>query len=321
MNKLNQILIALVVVQIALAAFVFWPRPAAQAEGGPLVSGFNTAEVIGLTISDGDGHRVALARSGDGWVLPEADDFPVKADSVTPFLDKIGVLQSNRLVAQTENSHRRLQVAADEFNRLVEISLADGASHKLFIGSSAGAGATHVRVDDQPQVYLTADLTGWDANAQASAWIDTLYFTLPQTATVALTLENTNGRFEFEKRGDSWTMADLADGETLKTDEVTRLVNLASAVRLVEPIGRTEQPDFGLAEPQAVVTLKTADGDYTLQVGAKNPDTNNYVLKASNSPYYVWVAEMTADDFVVKSQADFVEQDSPATPAESQPTE
>ena len=321
MNKLNQILIALVVVQIALAAFVFWPRPAAQAEVGPLLSGFNAANVVGLTISDGDGHRVALTKSGDNWVLPEAGDFPVKADAVTPFLDKIGALTSNRLVAQNEISHQRLQVAQAQFNRLVEISLANGASHKLFIGSSAGAGATHVRVDDRPQVYLTADLTGWDANAQASAWIDTLYFTLPQTATVALTLQNQNGQFEFTKTGDSWTMADLADGETLKTDEITRLVNLASAIRLVEPIGRIEPADFGLAEPLAVVTLKTADGDYTLQVGAKNPDTNNYVLKASNSPYYVWVAETAANDFVVKSRADFLEQASPATPAESQPTE
>jgi hypothetical protein len=321
MSRLNQILIALLVVQIALVAYVFWPRPTAQAEGGPLVSGFNAAEVVSLTISDGDGHRVALAKSGDGWVLPEAGDFPVKADSVTPFLDKIGALKTNRLVTQTESSHRRLQVAPDEFNRLVEISLADGSSHKLFIGSSAGAGATHVRADDQPQVYLTADLTGWDANAQASAWIDTLYFTLPQTATVALTLENQNGRFEFDKTGDSWSMAGLAAGETLKSDEVTRLVNLASTVRLAEPIGRTEQTDFGLAEPLAVVTLKTADSDYTLHVGTKNSDTNNYVIKASNSPYYVWVAETTVNDFVTRSRADFVEQAPASTPTESQSTE
>lgn len=76
-----------------------------------------------------------------------------------------------------------------------------------------------------------------------------------------------------------------------------------------------------MAQPQAVVTLKTADGDYTLQVGAKNPDTNNYVLKASNSPYYVWVAEPTANDFVTKSRADYLAQAPAPTPAESQSTE
>ena len=316
MSRLNQILIGLLAVQFIVVGVVFWPRPAAQAQGAPLLAGLNAADVVKLTISDGDGNQITLAKNGADWVLPEADDFPVQGDKITPFLDKLGTVKSNRLVTQTEGSHQRLQVAAGDFNRQVELTLADGTTHKLYLGSSAGPAATHVRADDRPEVFLTGDVNSWEANPEASAWIDTLYFTLPQTATVALTLENQHGKFEFEKNGDAWTMKGLAEGETLKDSEVTTLVNLASSVRLAQPIGRTEQADFGLAEPQAVVTLTTADDTYTLQVGAKNAETNNYVLKASNSPYYVWVSEPTASGFVNKTRADFLE--APPTPTTDQ---
>ena len=209
---------------------------------------------MNLSISDADGNQVELSKKGDGWVLPQADDFPADAEKITPVLDKIQGIKTNRLVTRTEASQKRLKVADGDFNRLLELTLSDGSSHKLYLGSSAGASATHVRADSESEVFLTGDLTAFDANAQASAWIDTLFFSLPTTATVSLTLENQNGTFEFEKQGETWAMKGLADGEVLKESEVTRLVNLASAVRMTEPIGKEEQATFGLAEPLATAT-------------------------------------------------------------------
>jgi len=304
MNKQNQILIAILVIQIIIGAAVFWPGAGAQAQSGPLLPDFAAANVIGLTIADSDGNSLSLAKSGDGWALPEADDFPADETKITPLLEKFEAVESNRLVTRTEASHQRLQVAADNFARKVDLSLTDGSNHTLYIGSSAGA--THVRAADAPEVYLTGELTNWDVNAQPSAWIDPLYFTVPQTATVSLTLENVNGTFEFVKAGEAWTMTGLAADETLDTDAAARLVNSLSAVRMTRPIGKTEQPDFGLDVPQAVVTLQTSDETYTLQVGVKNADDDSYVCKASNSDYYVWVAAFTDDDLAQKARTDFL---------------
>lgn len=314
MNKQNQILLAVLAVQIALIAAVFWPRAAASgAESGPIFPDFKAADVTTLTISDSEGQRVALAKKGDSWVLPEADDFPAQADTITDLLAKIEAVKTNRLVTRTEASHKRLKVAGDDFNRLLELTLSGGGSHKLFVGSSGGAGATHVRADDQSEVFLTGELTPWEVNADPSRWIDTLYFTLPQTATVALTLENENGVFEFEKEGETWTMKNLAKDETLNADSVTTLVNLASSVRMTAPVGKQEQALFGFDAPRATLTLKTAAQTYTLQVGAQNPnDENSYFFKASNSPYYVRVAAFTGDSFVNKTRADFLQ--APPTP-------
>lgn len=306
MSRLNQILIGLLVVQLALVGFIFWPRSSSQAAGGPLLANFDAAEVTALTIADGEGNHLSLAKRGDQWMLPDKGDFPVDGEKVTPFLEKIAAVQADRLVTQTEGSQARLQVAPDEFNRRLELTLADGSTDELYVGSSAGAGATHVRAADRPQVYLTGELAAWDANPQVTAWVDTLYFTVPQTATTGLTLENQNGAFEFTQAGDTWTMAGLAEGETLDQAAVSSLLNQASSVRLTDVLGAEEQTDYGLAEPLATVTLETGDGTYTLQVGARDETTNSYVFHASNSPYYVRVAGWAGDAFANKTRADFL---------------
>jgi len=307
MNRQNQILTVILVVQIALAAAIFWPRTVASgAESGPLLADFQAVEVTSMTISDADGNQFTLAKSGDEWVLPEADNFPANGEKIEPLLENVEAIQTNRLVTRTEASHRRLQVAADDFNRRLELSLSDGRSHKLYLGSSAGANATHVRADENPEVFLTDDLSSWDANPQASAWIETLYFTVPQTATMALTLENANGTFEFEKEGETWTMQGLAEDETLNESEITRLVNLASSVRMTEPIGQEAQPSFGLDDPLATITIKTGDETYTLRVGAKSEADNSYVMSSSASPYFVRVAQFTGDGFVTPTRDSFL---------------
>ncbi|MEW5957685.1 MAG: DUF4340 domain-containing protein [Chloroflexota bacterium] len=315
MNKQNQILTVVLVVQLALATAIFWPRAVASgAESGPLLANFKAAEVVGLSISDADGNQVTLTKSGDTWVLPQADDFPADGTRITPLLDKIEAIKTNRLVTRTEASQKRLKVADGDFNRRLELTLSDGSSHTLYLGSSAGASATHVRADTASEVFLTGDLTAFDANAQASAWIDTLFFSLPVTATVSLTLANQNGTFEFEQQGETWTMKGLAGDETLKEGEVTRLVDLAGAVRMTEPIGKVEQPDFGLAEPLATVTLKTADKTYVLKVGAKDEQDSSYVMSSSESPYFVRVAQFTGDSFVTPTRDSFLEPPPTAEP-------
>lgn len=317
----NQILIVILAIQIAVGVAVFWPRTVASDAGGPLLAEFDSQDVAKLVIRDGDDNHVTLTKQDDEWVLSEADDYPANGEDVITLLENIGEVQTNRLVTQTEASHQRLGVASDDFNRRLEITMTDGSSYNLFIGSSGGAAATHVRADDQPEVYLTGELNAFEANAQASSWIDTLYFSLPQTATTKLTLENKNGTFEFVQVDGSWTLADLTDDEVLNEGPVTTLVNQASSVRMTEPIGTEEQAAFGLDNPTATITLETRstpsagqapDETFTLKIGAQDPDDNSYYFNASNSPYIVKVSEFTGNNFVNKTRDDFLTE--PPTP-------
>lgn len=319
MNRLNQILVVLLVLQLVVAAIVLVPRPAPAGEGESLFPGLEASRIVSLTITGPDGETIQLAKRDGDWVLPAADDYPVQADRVPPVLDKLVALQAGQPVTETPASHQRLKVAEDDFERLVEFELDDGTRYQLYIGTSPSYGATHIRAEGQDEVYLTSELALQDVGVTASSWVDRTYLDIPTDQIVALTIENANGSLDLQKTGDTWTLADQAADETLDQTVVTSLANRTAYITLLRPLGREEKPDYGLANPGAVVTLRTQseeDGDrtYTLWVGAQDPEDNSYVVRSSESPYYVRVSEYSVQDLVNDTRDDLMEVPPTPTP-------
>lgn len=327
MNRTNQILAAVLALQIVLLAVIFWPKPATSIAGGEsLFAGLEADQIVRLTIHGADGEQIQLVEGAEGWGLPEADDYSTLEDKVPELLDKIVALTADRLVTQTSASHKRLKVADDAFERLIEFELADGTGHKLYLGSSPTFQVIHVRADDQDEVYLASGLSPSDAGVQAANWVDTEYFSVDKDQMVALTLENENGRFEFEKDdAGTWTMKGLAADETLNQNNVKGLASRAASVRMLRPLGKEAQDDYGLDSPSATVTIETKDDEgnvktYTLQVGAQSEEDNSYVVTSSESPYYVRVSSHIVQDFTQKGRDNFLELPPTPTPESTEPT-
>ncbi len=321
MKRTQLFLIAVLVVQLALAGFTLWPRTSASAPAGPLFAKLNASDVVGLTVYDKPDTSLKLARQGGQWVLPGADNFPADSAKVDGFLTKVTALKTNRLVTKTEASQARLQVAASQYLHRVDMQTGDGASQTLYIGSSSGAQATNVRAGDRPEVYLADALTSADATAQAGTWINPTYLTVTTTDTLNFTLKNANGEFAFNKDASgNWTMAGLAAGETLNQDNITAIASVLTSLQMTAPLGKTAKPEYGMDKPLAVLTLTTKQNNktYTLTVGALQKagadGTSNYVVKSSESSYYVEVAESTVKDLVDKKRDGFLQIPPTATP-------
>jgi hypothetical protein len=319
MSRSNQILAGILIVQLIVVGVVFWPRAVPSETGESLVSGVEADRIVGLTITDAAGTTLQLAKQAEGWVLPEADDYPCQDDLVPPLLTQLVGLKTDRLVAQTGSSHARLKVAADDFERRLDLELADGTQQRLFVGTSPSYGATHVRLDGQDEVYLTSGLSTADVATSPTSWVDRIYFQVSQEQAVAITLENANGRFEFRRvagegdteTGGTWMMADVAPDETLDQGTVQTMVNRATSVSMARPLGKTEEAAYGMEMPSAVVTLRThsdeeGDKTFTLRVGAKNLEDNTYVVISSESPYYVRVNEFAVQALVENAREDFL---------------
>jgi hypothetical protein len=315
MKRHNQILIGVLVVQVVLSLVVFRPKSSAAIESGPLFPDLESDDIAALTVTDTDGNSVTLRQVTGNWVLPDADDYPAQADIITPVLEKIAGLTTGRLVTRTDSSHKRLQVAANDFVRRIEFETSDGEQHTLYLGSSPSYGATHFRVDRQSETYLTGDLTAWDVNAASGSWIDTTYLSISQDDVIKMTLENANGVFVFARdEENNWTMDGLAEDESLAQTEVTSAVWQASTLNMTSPLGKQVQADYGMDEPSAVATIETADKTITVWVGAKDPDDNSYVVHSSESPYYVRVSEYGVQSLVENARADFIEVPPTPTP-------
>ena len=319
MKRHNQILTAVLALQIVLVAAVFWPRSAASGgEGRPLLGDLEAADVIAVTIEDADGNRITLSKEEGTWVLPDAGDFPCEESKVTGLLDKLVALTADRLVTRTAASQARLQVARDDFLRRIDVETSAGETITLFLGSSPSYGATHIRLLEQEETYLTDQLPTWEANTSASSWINTSYVSVPKEDITSVTLRNANGEWTFEKDADgNWTLLGLGEDEEPDTTAVDTIINRVSSISLLRPLGKDEAPAYGLAEPQALVTMVAADKTITLQVGAKFLEDNSYVVKSSESPYYVRVSEFAVKDLVEKTRDGFIKPPpTPTPPAE-----
>jgi hypothetical protein len=315
MKRHQQILAGILVLQIIFGVITFWPRSGSVRAAQPVFPELDVANIVTLTITDERGERIVLRRSGDNWGLAEAGDYPARASSITPLLDKFTQLDTATLVARTPGSHKALQVAEDDFVRRLDIGMKDDTTYTVYVGSSPRYTAAHFRVAGQDETYLTAALSSWELNTTATAWVDTAYRTIDVETVTEVTLQNANGFFKFVKTEENtWTLADLETAEVVAPAKTADIVSKATRISLQRPLGLVKEAGYGLDEPAAIVALTLADGSiHTLRVGAQI-DGANYAVKASEQPYYVAVAEFNVQPLIENDRAAFMEQ-----PADPQP--
>lgn len=316
MKRHIQILSVLLILQIGLTAVIFWPRSIDSSEAGEaLLTGLTSEEIHQINIVDGDGDSITLARSEEGWVLPERDDFPVVSEKVDTLITGLMEITTDRLIARSESSHRQLKVAADEFERKIELSSGNANLRTLYIGSSPSFGSAHIRLAGDVETYLTGSIAAHQANADAASWVDTAYHSVPQEEILGIRLKNANGAWVFEKDDEgNWDLEGLMDGEQLNASAMSTLENRAASINMSEPLGLEDSVAYGLAKPQATLVVETEENTITLHVGAFDEESSSYVVKSSESPYYVRVSEFTAKSLVENAREDFVQLLPTATP-------
>jgi hypothetical protein len=319
MKRHQQILAGLLVVQIILTVVVFWPKPAASGEATPLFPDVQVEDVTSLFVADDQGNEILLSREDGEWVMPEAGNYPTRSGSVTSVLSKTVQLESGNLVARTPASHDPLQVAEDNFVRKVVMETSGGDSHVLYVGSSPRYSATHVRLEGQDETYLVSGLSTYELTATPNTWVDTSYVSVDNAELVEVTLENEHGTVTFVPEGENaWTLADLSDDETADSTQIRTLVNRASRLSLKQPLGLTEEPEYGLEAPNATVTMVLSDTTETLVVGAHDEEAASYVVKYSGAAYYVTAAETAVGQLVDATRESFLQAEPTPTPTSSE---
>lgn len=308
-KRQHQLLAGVLIVQLVLSAVVFWPRPLTAAQGEPLFGDLEAGDVTMLALEDAAGNVLGLEQVGGEWVLPEADNYPARTNDVMSFLDRLLALTTDRLVTRGDASHRRLRVAPDEFARRITFQTDEGEEQTVYLGTAPQFGSVHFRLAGQSETYLTSELATHDAAATTSTWVDLTYQRIEQEDVRRFTLENRSGTFAFEPAGeDSWTLVDLDEGEVVDLAAVRGILRRAGSVTMKRPLGREDRPDYGMDAPAARVTLELDEMTVTLLVGARDAEDASYVVKSSESDYYVSVAETSVRELVETGREDLLEQ-------------
>ena len=308
------VLAAVLVVQIAI--LVVTRLPGREAAPEPLLAGLEAGAVSRIEIEDGaDGH-VVMDREGDGWVLSDAGGYPADGTRIAGLLDRLAAARRDRLVARTEAGRLELRVAPDGFERRVRIDAgADG--YLLYVGTTAGTGAGHVRVDGEDEVWSVDGMAPWQVAADRSDWVDPVYLRVEADRIAAFELVNAAGSFRFERSDGEWTSPVPGAGVVLDQDRVTAFVDRVSTLRMRRPLGTEPPGDYRLAERAAEVRLALSPdedgegGSLELLILAGGDDDYDYVVKSSDSEYYVEVPSFTLADLVDADRSTFVTADDP----------
>jgi hypothetical protein len=327
-SRTNVMLLVVLLLQLALSAYLFWPSSGLSTSGEVLLPGVTAASVTALTITDDSDRSVKFVKEGDVWTLADSDGYPANSEKITQTLDKLVAIATDRLVTQTSSSHGRLQVADNDYLRKVDITTSSGVQ-TLYLGSSAGASSTHVRAATEEATYLTNQVATWELDTLQTTWIDVSYYEVPKEQITEVTLENANGTLTFVPNGEEWTLSDATPDEPVASANINTLIDRIVSLNLHTVLGKSDSPDYGLDAPLATLTVTSSETTTgtttaetkttTLLVGAKDDETNTYYLKSSDSEFYVRLAAFTGDEFVNKQRSDFMVQPEAATDAAGTP--
>ncbi|MDH3394459.1 MAG: DUF4340 domain-containing protein, partial [Desulfobulbaceae bacterium] len=288
MSRANKILAVLLATQLALIAYIYRPI---KTNGPPTLHFFqniDAAEVVGLTIADPT-HALTIQKKDKDWQLETAPSYPADKQKVESLVKKLLNLTSSRLVARTDTSHNRLQVAADNYNRKLTLTLKNGATRTLLLGTSPNYKTIHVRSTENDNVYLVKDLSDWEASLTPDDWWSNNYLDQDPASLTHLTLKNNHGRIALTRDDkNNWQAEGIAAGKKLADEPLQNFLNKACLIQLSSYLDRSDKAALS-AKPLAELELATATATIHLEIMPGAPGKDEYVAKIDNSPFYVTV--------------------------------
>ncbi len=307
---------------------------AAEAARRPLL-GFQTAGLDRLTIADGQGHSVALAKTAQGWTLPDAGGFPADASKVKTLLTALAGAKEGAPVATSAEAPHRFKVAKAAFERKLVFGPTQDPLETLYLGTSQGTRQVYARRAGQSGVHLI-DFQTYQAPTRADDWIDSAALEIPVTkiagiawgdvrltelpakpavpaAKSAAKPEAKPGakpeakpqapaapRWQIAFGGAAPRPADANDVAAL-TDQLASL--WASGLATQPPVAAAAASGESPAKSGDLTLTVTLAGGKTLRYRLVKTATEGSVILASNLPRPVKLADMTAKALIAATEA------------------
>ena len=250
----------------------------------PLLT-FDPKAVTAVRIAGGDGTAVTLARGDQGWLIADLGDFPADGAKVESLIDKLAGLKRPLPVGTSPEALKRHKVADDDLERRVTLESGDTAVATLLLGDSPGFRRLFARPAGDPAVY-DLDLPLSDVPNRADDWLarDTL-----QVGREAIGRIAASG-WTLVKGEDGWQIqgSDQPPDQTAVDDLLARIANLSYRGVL----GTEDKPQYDQGAPTLEIEIGLSDGKTRQYRVSKVKDGPDFVLKASDRPWYFRLSEL-----------------------------
>ncbi|SDX11476.1 DUF4340 domain-containing protein [Thiocapsa roseopersicina] len=267
-------------------------------------------QVQGLRIDSGDGtESVTLARRGDTWIVADLADLPVQGSKVEQFLGELAALKRPLPIATSEEAQERFKVADDTFERRLTLEGETGPIAGLLIGDSPGFKRVFAGIPGEPGVYeLRLALS--DVSARRDDWIDVGLLRLEgeQINRIA-----TSDWILNKDQTGVWTLADSdrpVDEETVSA-LMLRIANLGYRGVL----GIADDPAYNQQDPLIELQIGLTDGSKRRYRISRAKDSEDYVLKDPERPWYFKLSEFDLGELLDIESADLLAANDAADPS------
>lgn len=333
MSSLNKMLIAALVVQIALAAFMLTRSDSTTIQQLEAIVGefdkdaINRIEIYKEPIGGADSDiAIELKKSGGSWVLGSHHDYPVTESNITTLLDKVLGMTSRGPVATSAARQTQLAVADKEYKRKLVLHGA-GEPITLYVGNPAGTRKTAVRLAGTDGIHAITGFSLGNISTAMSGWIELEYFEVEPDDVASFTITNAQGTFTLERDGEIWNLAgaEAPDGtpapdaggeraeKELSQNEVDKLLQLMAEINLTEPadpartfekplasfVLRMKSPaldDAGEGDAGASSAISPAAEEHRFEIGGEQD--GKYHVRRIGDERAIWLFTGTFDSLV-----------------------
>lgn len=261
------------------------------------------------TRAEADGDTPAtlmLTRADEGWTLPALADFPASGTRVQQLLESLATLTRPLPIATSTVARQRFKVADDAFERRVTLRGDNAELATLIVGDSPGFRRVFARVAGEEAVY-DLRLALFDLSANSDDWLDRGRLQLDRDK-----VQRIGGADWTLLRGeDGWRLAGTEQSPDM--DAVDDLLGALTSLGYSGVLGTDAKPEYGLATPAATFDIGLADGSVrAYRIGAL-ADSDDYVLKVDDDPYFYRLAAFELSGVLDSTSAKLLGNDSSAS--------
>lgn len=301
MNKLTQILLAVLIGQICMAALLntgFLSNGIEEKEESIIAGDLSKVDAIQIveatSTEAGGSESLELKKVAGKWVVPSLYGFPAASSTIEELISKFTQMKGGWPVATTTDAAKRFKVGKDDYEKKVSFLVSGKPVAEVYVGSAPSFKKRHVRAEGKNEIFVV-NLNPYDLSLKAKDWLDKSAYTLDSSKVKSIT----TAKFTMNRVGDKWKL------EGISPDKVTNQVSADGAFNALLRIvftnleGDKDDPEFGLSQPvlEYSVILKDADKKVDYKFG-KRTVNDGYILKTSDKNFYVSVSKYVLDNIL-----------------------
>ncbi len=243
MTRLNQILIAVLAVQLIIGTSIYYgTQPLSTDEATLALLEADPKQADQIIIEDNSGQKTELERMSEGWKIANYHQLPAQNQKINEILDKLNNTQTGWPVATTEAAQKRFEVGEENYQKRITISHGDKVFSTLLLGTSPGFRQLHLRKADDDRIY-NVTLNSYDLSAKHDDWLEKTLLQpkgeITQLQTAGLT---------FNKESEGWKLNQK--GSEAISEEVEKLAENLSQLAI---LGTVPDQTPGSSDYQLVV--------------------------------------------------------------------